>query len=182
MDNIELSRDNEKEVIFLISELFQKLNNIKNIDEVLNIYLLEQAINEIIPLKYYIIACDEVISLTSYIDDIKCESAHTFNIILNETKDKIGLIKFDYNEDIEKYGNVFCEIYSKYRNIGYGTRALKLLKEIIKNNEYNDNKDLYFYVAYWNKPSKKIILKNGGEIINKGMHLFGKPYILKIKI
>ena len=182
MDNIELSHDNQKEVICLISELLRKLNNIENIDEILNVYLLEQTINEIIPLKYYIIACDEAISLTTYIDNIKCESSHTFNIILNETKDKIGLIKFDYNTDIEKYGNVFIEIYSKYRNKGYGTKSLKLLKQIIKNNQYEGDRDLYFYVAYWNKPSKQIILKNGGEIINKGIHMFGKPYILRIKI
>ena len=174
--------DREKEAILLISEMLSKLQNIESIEEILNINLLEQTINQIIPLKYYIIASDEAVSLTTYIENIKGERAHTFNIILNETKEKIGLIKFDYNLDIEKYGNVFCEIYSKYRNKGYGTRSLKLLKEVIKNNKYKGNKDLYFYVAYWNKPSKKIVLKNGGEIINRGIHFFGKPYILKIKI
>lgn len=174
--------DKEKEVILLLSEILNKLNNIENIDEILNIHLLEQKINEIIPLKYYNIISDDVITLTSYITDIKEERAHTFNIMLNETKEKIGLIKFDYNMNIEEYGNVFCEIYSKYRNKGYGTRSLKLLKEVVKNNGYNDNKDLYFYIAYWNKPSKKVVLKNDGEIINKGIHFFGKPYILKIKI
>lgn len=174
--------DKEKEVILLLSEILNKLNNIENIDEIININLLEQKINEIIPLKYYSIINDDVITLTSYINDINGESCHTFNIILNETKEKIGLIKFDYNINIEEYGNVFCEIYSKYRNKGYGTRSLKLLKEVVKNNQYNGNKDLYFYIAYWNKPSKKVVLKNDGEIINKGIHFFGKPYILKIKI
>ena len=134
------------------------------------------------------IISDEIISLYIYEEKIDFNT-QMFQIVLNKTNSVIGFIEYDYTRDIENsnsQGNVFYRIYDNYQNKGYATKALHLLKNFIKNNKVENNKDLYFKVSYNNKYSKKVVLNNGGEILKEGSPMtdttIGSPYILKIKI
>lgn len=129
---------------------------------------------------------DNVISLSVSnmvnASEISNKSFECFNIILNKTNEYIGTISFDYYSKNVEYGNVSYAIKEEYQNKGYATRALRLLIELLKNNSYKGDKDLYFWVSYYNEYSKKVILNNGGEIISGGDSDTRSPYTLRIKI
>lgn len=129
---------------------------------------------------------DDIISLSVSnvvsASEINDRSFECFDIILNETKEKIGNISFDYYTPKHEFGNVSYEIDDQFQNKGYATRALKLLVNLLKNNNYKGDKDLYFWVSYYNEYSKKVVLNNGGEIVSGGESETKSPYRLRIKI
>lgn len=65
----------------------------------------------------------------------KTNFANDYDIILSKTNETIGNIWFDKGED-EKYiylfGNVGYQIKEEYQNKGFATRAVQLMKEILK--------------------------------------------------
>lgn len=179
----------EQDAIILLSELLNNLQNLKNINNIIDFDDLCIFLNTKISLNYYSIISDDVISLSTYVKDINGVKRQFFRIILKDTDEYIGFIKFDYNLDVnseDSYGNIFYKIWTQYQNKGYATRALKLLKKVVENNQIECNKDMYFWVDYYNKYSKKVILNNGGEVLREGTPISdtdkGNAYILKIKI
>lgn len=139
--------------------------------------------------NYNPVISDDIISLSVSrvetaisINDILFQ---TFSIVLKKTKENIGIISFNYyNCEKDKYnvGNVTYAIGKQFQNQGYATRALNLLVTLLKNNSFKGDKDLYFWVSYYNECSKKVILNNGGEIISGGDSDTRSPYTLRIKI
>ena len=81
-----------------------------------------------------------------------------------------------------EFGNVSYQIDDQFRNNGYATKALKLLVKLLKQNNFKGDKDLYFWVSYYNEPSKKVILNNGGEVLSGGDAETKSPYTLRIKM
>lgn len=139
--------------------------------------------------KYNPIISDQIISLSlgnkDLIKSVKEELSQNFDIVLNETKERIGNISFNYNRNIkseDSIGNVIYEIYDDFQNNGYATRALGLLKQFVKTVEFNGDKDLYFWIWYDNEASKKVVLNNGGEEIEEERYMEKQPYTYRIKI
>lgn len=87
----------------------------------------------------------------------------------------IGKIRHELTEDSRMFGgNIGYAISKKYRGKGYGNILLsKLIEEA---NKLNINEKI-LTVEKYNYPSKKIIEKNGGILINENE----KRWILKIK-
>lgn len=166
--------------------VFELLKNLNNFSNVIDIDLVCRRLNIVQLSNYSEVISDGVISLSldnkESVNSINNELCKMFNIVLTETKEDIGFIMYDYNCNLDEnyeMGNVFYEIWDIYQNNGYATKALGLLKKLLLNNKFQGNKDLYFSVEHNNEFSKKVILNNGGEIIEKENK---KPYILKIKI
>ena len=156
--------------------------------EWINHYLNRSMFNDYNP-----VISDDVISLSVSNKEvskiINDTFFQTFDIVLRETKENIGVISFNYyNDEKDKYdvGNVTYVIGKQFQNKGYATRALKLLVNLLKNNNFKGDKDLYFWVNYYNEYSKKVVLNNGGKIISGGeidiKEKTGTPYVLRIKI
>ena len=114
-------------------------------------------------MKSKIVISDDVISLlwtceeNENINDFS--SAH-FKIILNENKKCVGTISYELG--MSTLNNVTYRIYQNYRKNGYATRALSLLKEIVKKCNFRGNKNLYLTPT--NVFSEKVILNNDGEL------------------
>lgn len=179
----------KSEANVLLKDLLENLKKIENIEWKLELETIFITLSEEFNFETESLISDEIMSLNPYPFKVNNEIKSQFDIILNETKEKIGYISFDYSCDVtSKYniGNVFYGIHDGYRNKGYATKALKLLKKYIQDAQLDFNKDLYFYVNYHNEASKKVILNNGGEIIEQGNPYEnegnGKAHILKIKI
>lgn len=140
--------------------------------------------------NYNPIISDEVITLSVSNEvsalEINDRSFECFDIILNNTTEVIGGISFDYYNRNLEFGNVTYFVKEQFQNKGYATRALRLLIKLLKNNNFKGDKDLYFWVNYYNEYSKKVILNNGGEIISGGefetKEKTGIPYMLRIKM
>lgn len=137
-------------------------------------------------ITHLVVINDDVISLAASnklsAQEINDRSFEHLDIILNETNQKIGSISFDYYTPSHELGNVSYVIKEPFQHKGYATRALKLLINLLKNNNFKGNKDLYFWVSYYNEYSKKVVLNNGGEIISGGDKDAKSPYTLRIKI
>lgn len=179
----------KSEAHFLLKDLLENIKRIKNIEEKLDIEKIFITLSETFTFENESVINDEVISLAPYPFKINNEIKHQFDIILNKTQEKVGYISYDYSCDVKgKYniGNVFYGIKEECQNKGYATRALKLLKKYLQGVQLDFDKDLYFYVNYYNEASKKVILNNGGEIIEPGNPYEnegnGKAHILKIKM
>ena len=151
----------------LIRELIKKIEDYK-INECIPIYILYHIVN--LARNVNIIESNELLSLSwknnegeNNINDVK--EAY-FDIVLNETNETVGNISFDYNFNKRKdgvyFGNVAYEVYPVFRNKGYASRALKLLKEVVKTNGVFD-RDLYISVKESNIYSKQVALNNGGK-------------------
>lgn len=86
------------------------------------------------------------------------EEKHEFlDIIMNDTREIIGDISFDYmcGSGFTYGGNVSYFIKEEYRHNDYATKALTLLKELLKNNTYSGDKDLYISTLPDNEFSQK---------------------------
>ena len=169
---IEKLIDNNNKIIENISEMRNKL---KPSNE--NKYLEDFCIPVI---------NDDVISLSVSnkvsANEINDRSFENFDVILNATNERIGSISFDYHIPKPDFGNVTYHIKEPFQNNGYASRVLKLLVKLLKNNNFKGDKDLYFLVSYYNEYSKKVVLNNGGEIVNGGDTEAKTPYTLRIKI
>ncbi len=88
----------------------------------------------------YMLAKDEEISLV--IPEWHEDEEDYFEIILNETLDSVGYIKYYYFVD-PVTGNISYRIYEEYRGKNYAKKALKLLaRNIFK----LDDEDLYISI------------------------------------
>ena len=187
------SKKNIEQFYFAKAEALDLAREIlKEVEEELIIGDIYTMLNLLRDEQYNPIISDETITLSLSaewgIEDLNKNLSQTFYIMLNDTKEKIGIIHYDYSVDVDSdysVGNVCYEIFEQFRNQGYATGALKLLKQHLHNYEYSGNKDLYFWVSYGNIPSQKVVLKNGGTIVRedaKDGNKIDTGYTYKIKI
>ena len=103
-------------------------------------------------------------------EDITTSSYLSFDIIKNATLERIGKIGFHAFKLDELFygGNIDYTIYERFRNQGYGTESLALLKEILKENTYAIKDGLLISTIPENIYSQKIAIKNGGILIYEG--------------
>ena len=126
---------------------------------------------------------DEISLVIDYIPDTKKTDELTdayFHIVLNETNDVVGHIAFDYSlsSGFDYSGNVEYSIKEEYRNKKYATKALALLKQLLKSNTFNGDKDLYISMLPENKYSEKVAINNGGTLYYEGK--LPKEHIIRI--
>ena len=93
-------------------------------------------------------------------------------IVLNETNEIIGEIEFNLKKKDQKnfsyMGNVSYEIYPLFRNQGYCTKALELVKEYISKEAEEYNKLLYISTVIGNTASQAVAEKCGGILCYEG--------------
>jgi predicted acetyltransferase len=159
------------------------LDNIPEKLDVINMKSVYRRLNLLPRDEYNVVVSDEVISLSVY-NNLEAQTINQYpsqilDIVLNSTHEKIGNIEFDYSQDVLGIGNVFYKIEPNYRNKGYASRALSLLKQLVVNNNFKGDKNLYFFVSDGNKYSQRVVLKNGGEVI-KNINNDGKIYKITI--
>lgn len=162
---------------------------LKNLGEFIDVEPIYSILNLIPNAKYNPVISDGVVSLSlSNKEAVKLSNqrlSQAFDIVLNDTKEKVGNISFNYNRDVkseDSIGNVIYEVFDQYQNNGYCTRALSLLKKFVKNVEFNGDKDLYFWIWHDNEASKKVVLHNGGEEIEEERYMEKQPYTYRIRI
>ena len=142
-----------------------KFTNIEQICRILN--LVEDY-------KYFPVIKDDMITLSWPCrfgeTDINKRKYEFFDIILNDTKQVIGQISFDYQtaEGFTYEGNVSYNIKDEFRGNHYATRALALLKKLLKQNLFDGDKDLYVSTKPDNYKSQKVTINNNGELVYKG--------------
>lgn len=102
--------------------------------------------------------------------DITFSSYLSFDIIKNTTLERIGKIGFHASTLDELFygGNIDYTIYERFRNQGYRTESLALLKEILKENPYAIKDGLLISTIPGNIYSQKIAIKNGDILIYEG--------------
>lgn len=164
---------NKKEAIKSAQLLLDELRKVDFIYKIINVYAIYNKLNLIPDTWYNAIISDEVITLSSNryssIDTVNDKKVCSFNIILNNTKEKVGEITFNLKKDSFTYdGNVGYEIKEEYRNKGYASRALRLLKEVVKTNNYVGDKDLFIATVPDNIYSQKVAENNEGVLIYDG--------------
>lgn len=175
LKNKEKKHEIIKDKKLVLNYIRKILENIKRIDYYnhININTIYNHFNLISYDKLNPIITDGLISLScrskeamNNINDSMCQF---FDIILEDTKENIGYILFHYYERKFNYeGNVTYLIYEKFRNNHYATKALNLLKKILKNNKFDGNKDLYIATKTDNNYSSKVALNNGAQLIYEG--------------
>jgi predicted acetyltransferase len=160
------------------------LMHIKSIYSYLNITTLS---------NYYPVISNEIITLSWIYHlnhyDINTEDNVVLEIILNETREIIGTIAFDYHnyEGFSYGGNISYIIKEKYRNNNYATMALELLKKLIKDNEIVKDKTMYISTILDNYASQRVIEKNEGELhylgdVPKDNEVYTMNHIKKVKV
>jgi len=124
--------------------------------------------------KYFPVIKDDIITLSwpCRFDetDINKRKYENLDIILNDTKQVVGQISFDYQtaEGFTYEGNVSYHIKDEFRGNHYATRALGLLKQLLKQNLFDGDKDLYVSTKPDNYKSQKVAINNNGELVYKG--------------
>lgn len=161
------------EAFALAQNLLDDLKEVTDIHKIISVYGLYDRLHLIPSTWYNPIISDEEITLSSNryssIDSVNSKKNCALNIILNDTKEKVGQITFNLTNDGFTYnGNVGYEIKEEFRNKGYASRALKLLKEVIKTNNHVGDKDLFVSTNPDNIGSQKVAIKNAGELIYDG--------------
>lgn len=186
-----ISNENQSEYFYLdkitaFSKACILLDNLNKVEKLIDINRVCKKLNILLPRNYNPVISDEIITLSVPNEvtavDIDNRNFGSFDIVLNDTKEKIGSISFDYYSCEIKYGNVSYTINKEFQNKGYATKALRLLVKLLKSNNFKGDKDLYFWVSYYNEFSKKVVINNGGEIISGGETKTKTPYMLRIKI
>lgn len=161
------------EAMALAQQLLDELKDVDFIYKIINTYPIYDRLNLIPSTWYNPIISDDEITLSSNryssIDTVNYKKICSFNIILNNTKEQIGKIAFNLEKGNFTYdGNVGYEIKEEFRNMGYASRALKLLKEIVKTNKYVGDKDLFVSTSPDNIYSQKVAINNDGQLIYEG--------------
>jgi len=171
INNLKYSGDfNYKECLKRIRSFISKLNYY-NLEKYFSINLIVNSLNFVRGSN--VVLTDGELSLSWAMEeekDILDQIDHaSFEIILNDTKEVVGAIAFDFRqtESDPYFGNVSYEIYPYYRNNGYATKALELLKELVKSNECVE-KDLYISTVKSNRYSQKVALNCGAELYFSG--------------
>lgn len=124
---------------------------------------------------YFPVIGDEMLTLSWHHDrnntDMSSHSYWDFDILLNETREKIGDIGYQCSQSKQGFtysGNVDYFIYQKFRHMHYATRALHLLKQFLANHFLDEEKDLYISAFPDNIYSQNVALKNGAELVYEG--------------
>lgn len=168
MDNNDYINNLNKNKAFTYAKtLLDDICTIDKIKNIIDVNLLYKKLNIITKDKYNPVISDDKISLCTMKkeDNILDKKSSFFNIVLNDTKEIVGDISYNYmNEGPSELGNVMYNVKEKYRHNGYCTRALSLLIKLLKNNTYNGNKDLY--LATINEYSMRVAKRNGGVLYN----------------
>lgn len=172
-ESIEELELNKKEALSLAQKLLDNLKNVSSLYKMINIYFIYRKLNLVPNTWYNPIISDDLITLSSAryssINTINGVKNCTLDIILNDTNEKVGTITFNLEKGNFTYdGNVRYQIKEKFQNNGYATRALKLLKEIVKTNEYVGDKDLFISTTPDNIFSQKVAENNNGDLIYNG--------------
>lgn len=170
---IDIFNFDKVEAMALAQNLLDDLKEVTDIHKIISVYGLYDRLHLIPSTWYNPIISDEEITLSSNryssIDSVNSKKNCALNIILNDTKEKVGQITFNLTNDGFTYnGNVGYEIKEEFRNKGYASRALKLLKEVIKTNNHVGDKDLFISTTPNNIGSQKVAIKNAGELIYDG--------------
>lgn len=163
----------KKDALGVISQLLCRLENVPNIERFLRLNRIYQATNLVSQDKFFPVISDGVVTLSwryRKCDDIDLSDEAYLDIILNETKEKVGFIFFNYNASEESLydGNVGYRINKDFRNNHYASRALGLLKLLVKGNKSVSSKDIYISTIPSNEISQKVIINNGGEMVYFG--------------
>lgn len=154
-----------KSFIDFLAQIKSKYTNIILYDE-FELYLVTNLINQE---KYNTIIEDDdiLLLLPAFREKTKWMR---LTIGLKETYEDIGYIEFDLSKNNFKYiGNVSYAIKKPFRNKGYATKALGLVKQIVR--EYGEDVDkcLYISTVEDNISSQCVILNNGGKLYYEGL-------------
>ena len=101
-------------------------------------------------------------------------------------KPDLELAEIEVELSDQEYNNIIAALDKFYEKKLQSNNLFKIQKP--QNNTssnfliFKGNKDLYFWVSYYNEYSKKVILNNGGEIIKGGEDDSKTPYMFRIKI
>lgn len=163
----------KKDVLDIISQLLCRLENIPNVGNILRLNRVYQTTNLVGQDNFFPIISDGVITLSwrhRKCDNIDFSDEAYLDIIVNETKEKVGFIFFNYktSSGFTYEGNVGYHINKDFRNNHYASRALGLLKKVLKGNKSTFAKDIYVSIIPSNEVSKKIVLNNGGQMVYSG--------------
>lgn len=152
----------KKEAIDIAIKILEDLRGIKEVLDYIDFYLLYKNLNVVRKDFIFPVCSDGIITLAE-----KCNPGFLyFEIILNETNEKLGFISWNAMKEGFSYdGDVSCEINSIYRNNGYATRALKLLLDNLAKRKINE---VYVASKLNNFASQKVIEKNDGKLLLKG--------------
>lgn len=103
-------------------------------------------------------------------EDFLSINTFSFDIVINETKEKVGNIGYWYqkNGGFTYGGNVNYDIDPEFRHLGYATLALELLKNLLKEHKMEGDKDLYISALPNNLYSQKVAINNQGELFYNG--------------
>lgn len=174
-EEFELSR---KDALSLAQSLLENLSKISRSHQIINIkYCVSEILNLILDKDFYPVISDDILTLSwpnryrYELTDINEKFSYTsLDIILNDTREKVGEITYNYTLDsgFNYGGNVSYEITEQFQNHHYATRALRLLKELLKNNHYDGDKDLYVSTRPENLKSQKVIKNNNGKLVYEG--------------
>lgn len=164
----------KKEAIFLAQYLLDNLKNMSTLYKIINIYYIYRKLNLIPNTWYNPIVSDDVITLSSprysSIGTINNIGNGILNIVLNETKEQIGNVIFNFKKEGITYdGNIGYEIKEKFKNSDYAIRALNLLKEIVKSNKFITDKQIYISIIDDDINYQKEIEESDGKIVYDGV-------------
>lgn len=159
-----------------IAAAYKLLDDIKEdeVDDFINIEKIYRHLNLVEGYRYYPVIKDEIMTLSWPCrfseTNINKKKNEFFDIILNETKEAVGTISFNYQtaSGFTYGGNVSYYIKPEFRGNHYATRALGLLKKLLVKNMFEGDKDLYIATTPENYKSQKVILNNEGELFYKG--------------
>jgi predicted acetyltransferase len=163
---------NKKNTLLIASTILEELSEIENISKYINIKDILKNSNIILNKDYYKIIENETITLswpnrygsTNILNKTRAQ----LDIILTETREKIGEITFNYlyNPNTSYRGNISYYIKEEFQNKHYATIALSLLKELLKS--HKNKKDIYISTNISNTRSQKVAINNDGELYYEG--------------
>lgn len=168
------------EAFNITKELIKRVGEVKKLDKIANVYDLYKYTNIIDEEYFHPITGDDVISISKmFVSEgynVSQEKDQFFDIILNETGEKIGELTFTLYADnfrcednsIRYEGNVSYSILPRYQSNHYATRALKLLVQLIRENTTNNDKTIYISTLPDNIYSQKVALNNGATFFYEG--------------
>ena len=158
--------DYAKELLKDLEEL--DLTGITSIDQLYN------HLNLVMEYRYFPVISDEEITLSWPCrfgeTDINDKKYEFFEILLNDTNEVIGTISYDYqtSSGFSYGGNISYNVKEQFRGNHYATKALSLLKKLLKDNKFDGDKDLYIATLPDNYQSQKVAISNNAELVYQG--------------
>lgn len=174
--NGECSSFDKNSAIFEIRELFSNLKKINIDDDIIDIHKLYKDFHLVEDEYYHPVIENDILALSWHFQlssdnqDINQNFDEFFDIVLKATMEKVGEISFDYlcDSGFSYGGNVSYEIDKDFQNQHYATMALSLLKDLLKSNEFEGDKDLYIATLPDNIYSQKVAKNNNGVLCYDG--------------